>query len=157
MSLYGYGQIVNKPIYCGVYRNASQTLSNGATEIVDFNALISEHPDGYFNFSDPEVYATIPYAGCWTISASVRVTTSALGIVETGILVDDGSGYQKYSENSIELSAAASINIGCALTKYLESGNLIQVYVYQNTGVGALLNGTNRYSNCHICATNLTR
>jgi len=153
MTIYGYGQIVNKPFYCSVYRNANQTLDTGTREYVDYDTLLSEDPDDFFDMASSPVTATIPYSGNWIITANVGVNITAVGILYLGININDGSGYKEWGCNSVEGSGANTLRLNVSVSKYIEKESTVQVWVEQYTGFNATLLAYNYYTNCHIVSS----
>lgn len=158
MSCFGDGKLLDgdsgvgcTPYYTGVYRSSSAVIAPTVKTPINFTNLIAENPAGFFNLVTD--IATIPFTGNWTITSTIEMITAAGGICFHGIEINEGSGYVIYSIQSNYVAAASFVNLVCAVTKYLQAGDLVQFFVQQNTVANATLNGTQRRVNAHITSS----
>lgn len=159
MSCFGDGELLDggggavgcTAYYTGVYRSGAATIGPTVKTPINFTNLIAENPGGFFNLTTD--VATIPFTGNWTITSTIEMITAAGGICFNGIEINQGAGYVVYSIDSNDVFAASYVNLVCAVTKYLQAGDLVQFFVQQNTGFNATLNGTQRRVNAHITSS----
>lgn len=159
MPCFGNGEILDGgdgggcvPYYTGVYKSGTISIPPTVNTQVNFNTLIAENPSGFFNLTTD--VATIPYEGNWTITSTVEMIAAAGGMFFHAIELNiGGSGYTAYSIATNDLFAASYVNLACAVTKYLQAGDLVRFMVQQLTGFNATLNGTGRRVNAHITSS----
>lgn len=144
MTCYGNGVAINgggggtacDPINFWAYRSSNMTIPPAVETRVDWTAKLgTENPVGFMNLTTD--IATIPQNGTYVISSSVEMVTAAAG-----------SGYLRWYLNSVYrgaqsdyIATAGTMVLNFAATRYLYSGDTIEMRVYQNTGFNASLIG----------------
>lgn len=137
------------PYHSLAYKSGSQTLFSTVKTVINMTAVeAGEDPAGTFNLVTDQF--TIPFDGNWTITSTIEMITSAGGICFHGIEINSGGGFVPYSIAAMDPFAASFVNLACAVTKYMVTGEIIQVFAQQNTGFNATINGVTRRVNASL-------
>lgn len=130
-----YGEDPGRPAArCGasIYRNATQTINNVTSTPVTLDT-VAYNDVGMWNVASP-TKIVIPVAGYYALTATVTWAISAAGTWRSNSIYKNGGTV--LSQANFPPDPAAVINLafttGCFAS--LNTGDYIEMYVYQNSG-----------------------